>query len=138
MYTLFEEYCRLKPLMRRYDTCDLVYSIYRQLSAPAPSASDPANPADGAAAAGAAGAVGGGGGGGGGFKGVAIHSIMRDEVQDFTQAEMLLDLHVLQDPAGAFYCGDTAQTIARGVAFRRAGGESHRYASLLCVARALS
>lgn len=34
------------------------------------------------------------------------------------QSEMLLDMRIIQDPAGLFYCGDTAQTIARGLGFR--------------------
>ena len=40
------------------------------------------------------------------------------QVQDFTQAELHLDLRVVSDPNSIFYCGDTAQTIARGVGFR--------------------
>jgi hypothetical protein len=40
------------------------------------------------------------------------------QVQDFTQAELALDLRVVNDPNNLFYCGDTAQTIARGVGFR--------------------
>jgi hypothetical protein len=39
-------------------------------------------------------------------------------VQDFTQAELALDLRVVSDPNALFYCGDTAQTISRGIAFR--------------------
>ncbi|MEW5318036.1 MAG: hypothetical protein WDW38_009289 [Sanguina aurantia] len=53
-----------------------------------------------------------------GYKGTQIHGLYRDEVQDFTQAEMLLDLRVCCDPNSLFYCGDTAQTIARGIGFR--------------------
>jgi hypothetical protein len=45
----------------------------------------------------------------------------RDEVQDFTQAELLMDLRLVSDPNGLFLCGDTAQTIARGVGFRFTG-----------------
>ncbi|GMH41224.1 hypothetical protein BSKO_09134 [Bryopsis sp. KO-2023] len=53
-----------------------------------------------------------------GYNGTEIHNIFRDEVQDFTQAELLLDLRVVSDPNGLFYCGDTCQTISRGVGFR--------------------
>ena len=42
-------------------------------------------------------------------------------LQDFTQAELLLALRVVADPNGLFMCGDTCQTIARGIGFRRAG-----------------
>ena len=39
-------------------------------------------------------------------------------MQDFPQAELLLDLSVMANPNGLFYCGDTCQTIMRGVGFR--------------------
>lgn len=39
-------------------------------------------------------------------------------LQDFTQAELLLALRVVSDPNGLFMCGDTCQTIARGIGFR--------------------
>ena len=42
-------------------------------------------------------------------------------VQDFTQAELLMDLRIVEDPNGLFLCGDTAQTIARGIGFRFTG-----------------
>jgi hypothetical protein len=49
---------------------------------------------------------------------ILTHHCCRDEVQDFVQAELLLDLLVLGQEgltAGSlFWCGDTAQTIARG------------------------
>ena len=53
-----------------------------------------------------------------GWHGTSIRSILRDEVQDFLQAELLLDMRLVEDPSGILYCGDTAQTIARGVGFR--------------------
>jgi hypothetical protein len=53
-----------------------------------------------------------------GWRGTPLHALYRDEVQDFCQSELLLDMRVLADPAGLLYCGDTAQTIARGVGFR--------------------
>ncbi|KAK9854785.1 hypothetical protein WJX84_000152 [Apatococcus fuscideae] len=52
------------------------------------------------------------------YNGVPISFCYRDEVQDFTQAELLLDLSVINNPNGLFYCGDSCQTIARGVGFR--------------------
>lgn len=110
---------QLSPCACRYDLCDLLAHLYRQLH-------------------------------GGGYEGVPIHAIYRDEasgegcvspipvpsiplmpvpepqpspvqVQDFTQAEMLLDMRVVPDPNRLFYSGDTAQTIARGIGFRFAG-----------------
>lgn len=38
-------------------------------------------------------------------------------LQDFTQAELLSDLRVVPENS-LFYCGDTSQTIARGIGFR--------------------
>ncbi|PSC71609.1 TPR and ankyrin repeat-containing 1-like isoform A [Micractinium conductrix] len=54
----------------------------------------------------------------GGFLGEPVHELYCDEVQDFTQAELLLGLRVVADPNGMFLCGDTCQTIARGIGFR--------------------
>ena len=50
------------------------------------------------------------------------------QVQDFTQAEMLLDMRVVPDPNRLFYSGDTAQTIARGIGFRFAGERKNKTA----------
>jgi hypothetical protein len=50
-------------------------------------------------------------------------------VQDFTQAELLMDLRIVADPNGLFLCGDTAQTIARGIGFRFTGGGRGRLAA---------
>ncbi|DBB04235.1 TPA: hypothetical protein ACH3X1_013259 [Trebouxia sp. C0004] len=55
---------------------------------------------------------------GSGYQGVPIHNITRDEVQDFTQGELLVDLRVMCEPNGLFCCGDPCQTIARGIVFR--------------------
>lgn len=46
------------------------------------------------------------------------HRFYIDEVQDFTQAELLLILACCQDPNGLFFTGDTAQSIMQGVSFR--------------------
>ena len=53
-----------------------------------------------------------------GWRGTPLRALLRDEVQDFTQAELLLDMRLLEDPSGILLCGDSAQTIARGVGFR--------------------
>jgi len=53
-----------------------------------------------------------------GYNGVAIDSIVIDEVQDFTQSELRLFLMACGDKNRLFLTGDTAQTIARGVGFR--------------------
>eukprot|EP00741_Cyanophora_paradoxa_P017152 tig00020960_g16564.t1 len=53
-----------------------------------------------------------------GYRGPPIHNATVDEVQDFTQAELWLMFCICEDPKGLFFCGDTCQTIARGVGFR--------------------
>ena len=50
--------------------------------------------------------------------GWCIHQFYIDEVQDFTQAELMLLLHCCRWPNGLFLTGDTAQSIMRGVSFR--------------------
>ena len=47
-----------------------------------------------------------------------IHNFYIDEVQDFTEAELYLLLSCSQCPNGNFLCGDSAQSIMKGVAFR--------------------
>lgn len=54
----------------------------------------------------------------GGYKGPRIDEIYVDEVQDFTQAELLLFLEACSDKNALLFTGDTCQTIARGVGFR--------------------
>ena len=39
-------------------------------------------------------------------------------MQDFTQAAIRLFMAVVRDPNQLVFCGDTAQTISRGVGFR--------------------
>lgn len=53
-----------------------------------------------------------------GYRGPRIDEIYVDEVQDFTQAELLLFVEVCADKNALFFTGDTCQTIARGVGFR--------------------
>lgn len=47
-----------------------------------------------------------------------IHELYGDEIQDFTQAELVLLMKCIDDPNAMFLTGDTAQSIMRGVAFR--------------------
>ena len=48
----------------------------------------------------------------------SIHTLYIDEVQDFTQAELVVYLHCCRHPNSLFFTGDTAQSIMRGIAFR--------------------
>ncbi|KAG2432292.1 hypothetical protein HYH02_013015 [Chlamydomonas schloesseri] len=89
VWPIFEKYERLKRQEWRYDMLDLVGHIYREMTTTP-----------------------------GGYAGTPVHALYRDEVQDFTQGELLLDMVVAADPNSLFYCGDTAQTIARGIGFR--------------------
>ncbi|KAM6449662.1 TPR and ankyrin repeat-containing protein 1 isoform 2-T2 [Liasis olivaceus] len=47
-----------------------------------------------------------------------IHELYGDEIQDFTQAELVLLMSCIEDPNAMFLTGDTAQSIMKGVAFR--------------------
>eukprot|EP00899_Mesostigma_viride_P010553 jgi/Mesvir1/1949/Mv22967-RA.1 len=89
LYSLFLKYEQLRKQCRGFDLGDLVRYIYRAVSAGEQQVFAP-----------------------------AVHSIFIDEVQDFTEAELQLCVRVCVDPNGLFLTGDTAQTIARGVAFR--------------------
>ena len=51
-----------------------------------------------------------------------------DDVQDFTQAELLLFWRIMRDPNKSVFAGDTAQAIARGVSFRFADITTMAYA----------
>ncbi|KAK9842411.1 hypothetical protein WJX84_005751 [Apatococcus fuscideae] len=70
-----------------------------------------------------------------GYSGTQISNIYRDEVQDFTQAELLLDFRVVSSASGLFYCGDSCQTIARGVGFRTHSGITNVAASVVDLIR---
>jgi tetratricopeptide (TPR) repeat protein len=53
-----------------------------------------------------------------GYLGQPIHSLVCDEVQDFSQATLRLLLACCHMPDSYFMCGDTAQTIQDGIDFR--------------------
>uniref|UniRef100_A0A8C5PKW3 Tetratricopeptide repeat and ankyrin repeat containing 1 n=1 Tax=Leptobrachium leishanense TaxID=445787 RepID=A0A8C5PKW3_9ANUR len=48
----------------------------------------------------------------------SIHELYGDEIQDFTQAELILLMRCINDPNSMFLTGDTAQSIMKGVSFR--------------------
>lgn len=48
----------------------------------------------------------------------SIHEFYGDEIQDFTQAELVVLMKCINDPNAMFLTGDTAQSIMKGVAFR--------------------
>ncbi|XP_042328665.1 TPR and ankyrin repeat-containing protein 1 isoform X2 [Sceloporus undulatus] len=47
-----------------------------------------------------------------------IHELYADEIQDFTQGELVLLMKCIDNPNAMFLTGDTAQSIMKGVAFR--------------------
>ncbi len=51
-----------------------------------------------------------------GYSGPIINYLFIDEVQDLPQATMYLVSKIVAN--GIFYCGDSAQTIAKGVNFK--------------------
>jgi hypothetical protein len=53
-----------------------------------------------------------------GYRGVPIHNVFVDEVQDMTQCTLKLLFEICRNPKGFFFAGDTCQTIARGIGFR--------------------
>ncbi|MDP2437579.1 MAG: hypothetical protein Q8P67_17690, partial [archaeon] len=53
-----------------------------------------------------------------GYRGVPVHALTVDEVQDFSPATLRLFMRCCQRDDGYFFCGDSCQTIARGINFR--------------------
>ena len=96
IYRLFEEYshyCRSRKIEKLFDKCDMVLHLYHKLLKLK------------------------------GFDRVKIpwlfDSLYVDEVQDFTQSEILLLLQCHKNPkCNVFLTGDTAQTVMKDVSFR--------------------
>jgi hypothetical protein len=88
VFRMFKKYERERQRRRCWDEGDLVLNLYRRLC-------KFGRPA-----------------------GVALHQIVADEVQDFTQAEIQLLIYMCQNPNDLVLAGDTAQNINRGVGFR--------------------
>ena len=89
IYEIYLKYEKLKTELHCFDIMDAVFYIYRQLKESET-----------------------------GYVGVPVHAMYHDEVQDFTQAELMLGFLVSSDINGIFCSGDTSQTIARGISFR--------------------
>lgn len=90
VYGIFLRYLQLKKRHGLWDLGDFVFSLWRRLDHYMGKFRRPS---------------------------IVVDAIFADEVQDFTQAEIALLLR-LTDPRKCFFCGDSAQTIARGVGFR--------------------
>jgi len=89
IYDLFEAYEDEKKNLNGFDVLDLVFHIWTQIHVERKC-----------------------------YSGAVIHSVYIDETQDFTQAELRLIVRLCDNLNDMFFCGDTAQTIASGVAFR--------------------
>ena len=94
IYDLFEKYQQYCQNNRHdkgmFDECDLIYHLYRRVKRIQHPSELP----------------------------WVVHNFYIDEVQDFTEAELYLLLTLSSCPNGNFLCGDSAQSIMRGVAFR--------------------
>ena len=90
IYRTFEEYRDELKRARAYDESDAVRNLFERLSKMAQT-----NPQT-----------------------WRLDELYVDEVQDFTQAELALLTAACNRPNNAFFTGDTAQTIMRGVSFR--------------------
>ena len=88
VYDLFERYEEEKSKLGGYDISDVVFHIWNQLE------QYPVG------------------------QRTQIHSIVVDETQDFTQAELALFVRVASEKNELLFSGDTVQTIAAGVGFR--------------------
>ena len=88
VYDLFERYEEEKSKLGGYDISDVVFHIWNQLEQCPVGQRTP------------------------------IHSIVVDETQDFTQAELALFVRVASEKNELLFSGDTVQTIAAGVGFR--------------------
>lgn len=91
VYKLFEKYESMKVTCNDYDQCDFVFYVIKQLrnNEVLPVVAMP-----------------------------KVNFVYIDEVQDLTQAQLLLFSYICDNLKGFVFAGDTAQTIARGVGFR--------------------
>ncbi|KAL5061399.1 hypothetical protein RYX36_033003 [Vicia faba] len=88
IYDIYEKYERMKMDKGDFDMADIVADLHRRLRINK-------------------------------YEGDDIHFVYIDEVQDLTMSQIALLKHVCQNvEAGFVFCGDTAQTIARGIDFR--------------------
>lgn len=88
IYHIYQQYEKMKILRREFDLADIVADIHLRLKSNI-------------------------------YEGDAMHYVYMDEVQDFTLSQIALLKHICQNVEEGFtFCGDTAQTITKGVYFR--------------------
>ncbi|OIW00707.1 hypothetical protein TanjilG_09676 [Lupinus angustifolius] len=88
IYDIYQSYEKMKMDKGEFDLADIVIDLHRRLSVKS-------------------------------FKGDEMSFVYIDEVQDLTMSQIALFKYVCQNiDEGFVFCGDTAQTIARGIDFR--------------------
>jgi len=88
VFSWYLEYASMKNKLGVFDEADFVTHVYRQIRAD-------------------------------GYVGIALNAVTIDEVQDVSQAALRLILEVVDPGVGTItFCGDSAQTISKGLAFR--------------------
>ncbi|XVF85500.1 hypothetical protein PTKIN_Ptkin17bG0122600 [Pterospermum kingtungense] len=88
VYDIFQDYEKMKRKEGEFDTADLVIDLHRRLQSER-------------------------------YEGDMMDFVYIDEVQDLTMRQIALFKHVCKNASEGFvFCGDTAQTIARGIDFR--------------------
>ncbi|RHN66698.1 putative uvrD-like Helicase, ATP-binding domain, P-loop containing nucleoside triphosphate hydrolase [Medicago truncatula] len=88
IYDIFQNYEKMKMQKGEFDIADIVIDLHRRLGTEK-------------------------------YKGDVMNFVFIDEVQDLTMAQILLFKHICRNVEEGFvFCGDTAQTIGRGIDFR--------------------
>eukprot|EP00928_Gymnodinium_smaydae_P008549 TRINITY_DN13107_c0_g2_i2.p1 TRINITY_DN13107_c0_g2~~TRINITY_DN13107_c0_g2_i2.p1 ORF type:complete len:1860 (-),score=285.54 TRINITY_DN13107_c0_g2_i2:125-5278(-) len=88
VYSIYAQYEKLKAALSAYDEADFVRHLHQHLKAE-------------------------------GYAGPRIRCLVVDEVQDISQATLRLILELVEPQRGGLLlCGDPAQTISKGLAFR--------------------
>lgn len=88
IYDIFQNYEKMKMRKGEFDIADIVIDLHRRLRTEK-------------------------------YKGDVMNFVFIDEVQDLTMAQIVLFKHICRNVEEGFvFCGDTAQTIGRGIDFR--------------------
>ncbi|KAK7400973.1 hypothetical protein VNO78_12282 [Psophocarpus tetragonolobus] len=88
IYDIFQDYEKMKMYSGEFDLADIVIDLHSRLRNQR-------------------------------YKGDVMHFVYIDEVQDLTMAQIALFKHICRNVEEGFvFCGDTAQTVGRGIDFR--------------------
>lgn len=101
IYDIFQNYEKMKMKKGEFDVSDIVIDLHHRLKM-------------------------------NGYKGDIMNYVFIDEVQDLTMAQIALFKHICRNVEEGFvFCGDTAQTVGRGIDFRFQDIRSLFYKSFL-------